>query len=254
MALTPDQCMQPGDWPTGRSREEEAPEDADVDGDSRADSGGHGQRGDEDFPAKQLKFLCGLIADLARGETDRRLASAGSEAAREDLREVLATVAADMAEDISLVRAECDRLRAEARQHGLTEQEAEEALRMALMRDFYQFDYQDIRSMARQTLLALEGPPVQEERLQAVCTVLSMLAIDPSGQALRRMPCAPRFPDEEWESWLGQTRQWFAQEIALLDAEMRRRADAAEARGMGDDAVRHLIEAELNHEFVRIGW
>jgi hypothetical protein len=214
---------------------------------------GMDRAGDEAFPAQQLKSLCGLIADLARGEADRRLASASSDAAREDLREVLATVAADMSEHISLVRAECDRLRAEARQRGLTEHEAEEALRVTLMRDLYQFGYQEIRSMAKHTLLALEGPPIREQRLQAVCTVLAMLAIDPSGQALRRMPCAPRIWDEEWEGWLGQTRQWFAREIELLDAEMRRRADAAEARGMADDAVRRMIEAEVNREFVRIG-
>ena len=41
---------------------------------------GMDRAGDEAFPAQQLKSLCGLIADLARGEADRRLASASSDA------------------------------------------------------------------------------------------------------------------------------------------------------------------------------
>jgi len=60
----------------------------------------------------------------------------------------------------------------------------------------------------------------------------------------------PRLWGDDGESQLAYMRQRFADELELLDAETKRLVDAADARGMSDDAVRRLIETRLNREFV----
>jgi hypothetical protein len=208
--------------------------------------------GKRPYPAKAIKGMCRLIGDMARAKDELNLPFMGSEAERESEREILAAIARDMAEPIRLVREECERLRAEGRQRGLSDHEAEAELRFTLLRDLCQPDYQEIRDMVRRRLSSPEGPPVQEGKLQALSTALAMLAIDPSGDALHRLTTDLPFLDKEGEYWLDYTRRSLAREIELLDAHMCRQADAAEARGMSDDAIRRMIEAGINREFLRV--
>lgn len=80
--------------------------------------------------------------------------------------------------------------------------------------------------------------------------MLAHLVFDPSGLTLRMQSPDPRLWGDDGESQLAYMRQRFADELELLDAETKRLVDAADARGMSDDAVRRLIETRLNREFV----
>jgi hypothetical protein len=80
--------------------------------------------------------------------------------------------------------------------------------------------------------------------------VLAHLVFDPSGLTLRLHSTNPQLWNDDGEDTLTYVRQRFAREIALLDGETTRIADAAEAQGMSDDAVRRMVMARLNREFV----
>jgi hypothetical protein len=193
-----------------------------------------------------------LIHALATGQTDRLFDALPSDAEREDLRQGLALIQAESAEEIRLVRAETDRLFAAAYQQGLTADAAEEMVQATLWREFYRNNYCEIRKAVHWKLSTVEDPPIpiSEETLQRICAVLAHLVLDRSGLTLRLQSTNPQLWNDEGEAALTYMRQRFAREIALLDAETARLADAADAQGMRDDAVRRMIQGRLNREFI----
>jgi hypothetical protein len=199
-----------------------------------------------------LNHLCMLVHALATGQTARLLADLPSDAAREELRRGLALIHEEHAEDIRLVRAETARLFAEASRQGLTADAAEAMVQATLWREFYRQSYREIRASVRRKLASVGDPPtpVGEATLQRLCALLAHLVFDPSGLTLRLHSTNPRVWSDAGEDALTAVRQRFAREIALLDGETTRLAEAAEAQGMRDEAVRRLVMARLNREFV----
>ena len=206
----------------------------------------------ERCPAKKLTLLCTGVAILARGDVDYFFKGLRSEAEREETHEGLALLQEEWLEEIRLVRAEEDRLRAEARQQGLDDTEAEKRVRLALVRDFFQLDYRQIRQQVQRVLSDVEDPPIpiSEEALRTVCRVLCHLLLNPSGLTLRMQCTDPSLWGDEGEAQIAYMRQRFAAELELLTAETGRLIDASEARGMSDNAVRRMIETRLNREFI----
>src|SRR5262245_54210346 len=88
-----------------------------------------------------LNDMCMLVHALATGQTDRLLEDLPSDAAREDLRTGLALIHEERAEEIRLVRAETERLFAEASRQGLTADAAEDMVQATLWREFYRSTY-----------------------------------------------------------------------------------------------------------------
>jgi hypothetical protein len=201
---------------------------------------------------ERLNLTCMLIHALATGQTDRLFDALSSDAEREGLREGLALIQAENAEEIRLVRAETDRLFAAAYQQGLTADAAEELVQATVWREFYWQNYREIREAVRWKLATVEDPPipVSEETLQSICVGLAHLSLDRSGLTLRRHSTNPQLWNDDGEAVLTYLRQRFAREIALLDAETARLADTAEAQGMRDGAVRRMIQGRLNREFI----
>jgi hypothetical protein len=193
-----------------------------------------------------------LVHALATGQTHRLLEDLPSDAAREELRQGLALIQEEHAEEIRLVRAETERLLAEASRQGLTADAAEDMVQATLWREFYRQSYRAIRETVRRKLAGVEGPPIRvsEETLQRLCAVLAHLVFDGSGLTLRLHSTDPRLWNDAGEAALTSVRRRFAQEIALLDGETTRIAAAAEAQGMRADAVRRLVLARLHREFV----
>ena len=93
---------------------------------------GEGERCSEEM----LNYVCMLIHALATGQTDRLLKDLPSDAARKDLRKGLTLIQEEHAEAIRLVRAETERLFAEASRQGLTADAAEEMVQATLWREF----------------------------------------------------------------------------------------------------------------------
>jgi hypothetical protein len=199
-----------------------------------------------------LNHLCLLVHALATGQTDRLLADLPSDAAREELRQGLALIHEEHAGDIRLVRAETARLFAEASRQGLTADAAEAMVQATLWREFYRLSYREIREAVRRNLASGGDPPtpVSEETLRRLCALLAHLVFEPSGLTLRLHSTDPRVWNDAGEDTLACVRQRFAREIALLDGETTRLAEAAEAQGMRDEAVRRRVMARLNREFV----
>jgi hypothetical protein len=206
----------------------------------------------EPCPTRILNCMCILIAIVARGETDRFLNTLPSDAKREDLHEGLGLIQEEWPEAIRLVRAEGDRLLAEASRQGLDDRAAEKRVTRALRCDFFQYNYREIREQVRSKMSAVKDPPIpiSEERLRTICMVLTHLLFDPSGRTLRLQSPDPRLWDDEGDARLASMRQRFADELELLNAETKRLVEAAYARGMRDDAMRRLIETRLNREFI----
>jgi hypothetical protein len=199
-----------------------------------------------------LNYMCMMIHALATGQTDRLLEALPSDAAREDLRKGLALIQAESAEEIRLVRAETDRLFAAAYQQGLTADAAEEMVQATVWREFYRNNYREIREAVHRKLATVEDPhiPVSEETLQSICVGLAHLSLDRSGLTLRLQSTNPQLWNDDGEGVLTYLRQPFAREIALLAGETTRLADAADAQGMRDDAVRRMVLARLDREFI----
>jgi hypothetical protein len=199
-----------------------------------------------------LNHLCLLVHALATGQTARLLADLPSDAAREELRQGLALIHEEHADDIRLVRAETARLFAEASRQGLTAEAAEAMVQATLWREFYRQSYRGIRVSVRRKLASDADPPIPvgEATLQRLCALLAHVVFEPSGLTLHLHNTTPRVWNDAGEVPLAYVRQRFAREIALLDGETTRIAEAAEARGMRDEAVRRLVLARLNREFV----
>jgi hypothetical protein len=92
--------------------------------------------------------------------------------------------------------------------------------------------------------------PISEETLRGTCTVLFHLLFNPTGLTLREQSTDPRLWGDEGEAYLAYMRERFADELELLRGETYRLIAAAEARGMSDDAVRRMVQARLNREFI----
>lgn len=82
---------------------------------------GEGKRCSEEI----LNYMCMFVHALAAGQTDRLLDDLPSDVAREDLRQGLALIQEEHAEEIRLVRAETERLFREAAREGLPADAAE---------------------------------------------------------------------------------------------------------------------------------
>jgi hypothetical protein len=209
---------------------------------------GEGERCSEE----KLNYMCMFVHALATGQTDRLLEDLPSDAAREALRQGLTLIQEEHAEEIRLVRAETARLFAEASRQSLPTDAAEAMVQATVWREFYRNTYQEIRETVRMKLASVEDPPIRvsEETLQRICSVLAHLVFDSSGLTLRLQSTDPRLWNDEGEDVLTYARQRFAREIAFLDGETNRLADAAEAQGMRGDAVRRMVQARFNREFI----
>jgi hypothetical protein len=202
--------------------------------------------------AKEMTVLCSAIFALARGEVAHFFKGLRSEAEREEAHKGLALFQEEWGEEIRLARTEEDRLRAEARQQGLNDTEAEKRVELVFMRDFFQYNYREIREQVQWALSEVEDPPIpiSEETLRRVCTMLCHLLWNPSGLTLRMQSTDPSLWGDEGEALLAYMRQHFAYHLDLLSMETTRLVAAAEARGMSENAVRRMVETRLSREFV----
>ena len=134
-----------------------------------------------------LNVVCALVYALATGQTHRLFEGLPSDGARADLRQGLALIQEERAEEIRLVRAETERLSAEASRQGLTAHAAEDMVQATVWREFYRNNYREIREAVHRKLSSIKDPPIRagEELLRRTCAVLAHLVFDRSGLTLR---------------------------------------------------------------------
>jgi hypothetical protein len=206
---------------------------------------------------EDLNLLWMVLAILADGRIED-LVQSGPPDQRADARERFLALQAGYRGELELMGQFLDYWRAKARQWGCGPEEARKEAMGFLQRDYDMaaalppivpgrpYRFREIRERIR-VKLQICGTP-EEGSLLVVCWVLVKLVFDRSGLSLRLLSTEPSHWSPEMEGGLDRICHRYAEELELLDREIRRLVRATSS--LSDRASYRLLTRRLNREFL----